>query len=385
VGIGLYTYDLALLLKKEGHQVTVLTTFPYYPWWETPENLKSFAVEYSSVDGIHVYRSGLKFWKSNTTFARIRFEIEMWLGLRKVYTNIKDEKFDKVISVIPSLGAGLLGKTVSSKTNAPHYLIIQDITTNGVSESGMSFGSLLKHLILPVERIIIRSARSVGVISQSMVLPVKKISGNVIPIVHLANYETGSDEPRLKFDRKDFHLPADKFIILHAGSIAKKQNLETLVEASILLHTTNVQIYLFGHGNAEEDILKSAEGVDNFFIRPSVPKDRFKSLLKCADLLIVNERPSQLSMALPSKLISYFSSGVPVLAAVPRGGATYEAIKGLAFWTEAGNSIKLAESIRTIMESRTERKIHAENARRFYENELVAEVGQRRYLEWLFG
>ena len=39
-------------------------------------------------------------------------------------------------------------------------------------------------------------------------------------------------------------------------------------------------------------------------------------------MLLVNERASAVDMSLPSKLTSYFSAGVPVLAAVPSGGGT---------------------------------------------------------------
>lgn len=39
-------------------------------------------------------------------------------------------------------------------------------------------------------------------------------------------------------------------------------------------------------------------------------------------MLLVNERASAVDMSLPSKLTSYFSAGVPVLAAVPPGGGT---------------------------------------------------------------
>lgn len=37
---------------------------------------------------------------------------------------------------------------------------------------------------------------------------------------------------------------------------------------------------------------------------------------------MVNERASAVDMSLPSKLTSYFSAGVPVVAAVPMGGGT---------------------------------------------------------------
>jgi len=383
LGIGLYSHDLALTLKRQGHEVWVLTTFPYYPWWKTPEDLKHFALEYAYLEGIHVYRTKLHFSKSKSTFGRILFEVKIWMGLKQVYKRFRDQNFDKVISIIPSLGAGLVARKVAALRKTPHFLVIQDISSSGVSESGMSLGSMLKYIILPIERRIIRSAVSVAVISEGMIEVIKKISGTATPIVKLPNYETGSDATISSINRRDFDLPPDKFIIIHAGSIAKKQNLELLVAAAERLRLTEVQFYLYGHGNAEDDISSAAFGLENFFIRPPVTKDKFKSLLRCADLLIINERPSQLSMALPSKLISYFSVEVAVLAVVPKNGATYNTIKGLTFWAEAGDPELISESIREILDSRIEREEYAQKARQYYENELSREIGQKRYLDWI--
>jgi glycosyltransferase involved in cell wall biosynthesis len=384
MGIGLYSHDLALSLKDEGHRVSVLTTYPYYPWWETPVQFESFAVEHSVLDGIEVFRANLNIGKSKSIVTRMLFEFRMWIGLRKVLKKIPLQNFDKVISIIPSLGAGLVASQVSRKTGTPHFLVVQDISTIGVSESGTPFGSLFKYLIFPFERSIIRSAHSISIISKSMNKPLAKIVGKPIQTFHLPNYETGLDEHVGILSREDFDIPQNQFVVVHAGSIARKQNLENLVAAARLLESKNIGIYLYGHGNAEDEIKNAAQGLMNFFIRPSVSRESFKSLLKCADLLIVNERPSQLSMALPSKLISYFSSNVPVLAAVPKGGATFEEVQGLALWVDAGNPTNLAEIISSVAESQIDAKIYAREARKYYEEILTSKAGRKRYLNWLF-
>jgi len=385
LGIGLYSHELSSLLTEQGHRVWVLTTFPYYPWWKAQKDLESFAVKYSNIGGVHVHRANIQLTGSSTTLGRILFEGRLWSGLKRESVHLESLDFDQVISFIPSLGAGLVARGISIRKNVPLFLIIQDITTSGVSESGMSFGSILRHIVLPIERQIIRSASSISIISESMLDAVRKISSTKSPIVHLPNYDTGDDEPNQRFTRKDFELPADKFVVIHAGSIARKQDLESLVCVARSLKSTEVQFYLYGHGNAQEEILRASQGLDNFFIRPSVPKDRFKSLLKCADLLLVNERSTQVSMALPSKLVSYFASEVAVLAIVPKDGPTYRTVKNLAFWAETGDAEGVAEKIKTIIHSPIERQEYARKARIYYEKELSRESGRKRYMNWLFG
>jgi colanic acid biosynthesis glycosyl transferase WcaI len=84
LGIGLYSYDLATLLMEQGHHVWVLTTFPYYPWWNTPKDMESFAVKYSMIDGVHVHRAKVQLSKSISTYGRALFVFRMWVELRNV-------------------------------------------------------------------------------------------------------------------------------------------------------------------------------------------------------------------------------------------------------------------------------------------------------------
>lgn len=382
VGIGLYTTDLAYILNRDGIDVTILTTFPYYPWWKTPQHLEKNLVERSIQDNVEVYRTRLKFSSSSSTFSRVIFELRMWIGMRRVYRRIENKKFDKVISIIPSLGAGLVARKVAIAGKLKHCLIIQDITSKGVSESSMSFGSLLQYIILPVERLIVRSANSVAVISQNMLETIRTMSRKTNSVVFLPNYEIEAPD-LLKLTRSDFNLPLNKFIVMHAGSIAQKQGLENLVKVAGLTQSTNIHFYLFGHGNAEGEILKASQNLTNFFVKPPVPRDQFLSLLRCADLLIVNERSTQISMALPSKLISYFSSGIPVVAAVPKSGATSKSIEGLTFWVEADEPELLAAAIQEISCSPESRQYYADAATQYFNENLRSEKGRERLLAWI--
>jgi glycosyltransferase involved in cell wall biosynthesis len=88
-------------------------------------------------------------------------------------------------------------------------------------------------------------------------------------------------------------------------------------------------------------------------------------------------------MALPSKLISYFSSGVPVLAAVPKSGATYKAVEGLAFWVEAEEPESLAAAIQKIVLTAESREYYAKAAQHYFNLNLKSEKGRERLLAWV--
>jgi glycosyltransferase involved in cell wall biosynthesis len=88
-------------------------------------------------------------------------------------------------------------------------------------------------------------------------------------------------------------------------------------------------------------------------------------------------------MALPSKLISYFSSGVPVIAAVPNSGATHRAIEGLAFWVDSDEPELLAAAIKKIILSKESRRDFSDAALQFFNQHLRSEKGRERMLAWI--
>jgi glycosyltransferase involved in cell wall biosynthesis len=121
----------------------------------------------------------------------------------------------------------------------------------------------------------------------------------------------------------------------------------------------------------------------NILILPAVAEDQYSTLLSAADLLLVNERSTQMEMSLPSKLTSYLYSERPVIAAVPRGGATWLFLNGVAELVEADNPKALASAIEDL--SRQPEKLHdlGKRGKQFAEANLSAEIGRTKYLEWI--
>ena len=73
ISTGKYNTDIALKLREEGHQVTVLCSHPFYPEWEA---------KYSSEElkGITIIRGGRKIKYPKKTSLR-RIVLELWYAL----------------------------------------------------------------------------------------------------------------------------------------------------------------------------------------------------------------------------------------------------------------------------------------------------------------
>ena len=105
--------------------------------------------------------------------------------------------------------------------------------------------------------------------------------------------------------------------------------------------------------------------------------------MSAADLLLVNERITQMDMSLPSKLTSYLSSGKPVLASVPPRGATWKFLEGIAELVEAGNPMALAMKIEELSKGPMRLKELSDLGHKFAKENLDAEIGRQKYLHWV--
>ena len=84
---------------------------------------------------------------------------------------------------------------------------------------------------------------------------------------------------------------------------------------------SNVRFVLLGHGNQRAKLEQMGGSHRLQFIDP-LPDAEFSAVLASADILLVNELPGMTEMSVPSKLTTYFATGLPVLGAVDPGSVT---------------------------------------------------------------
>jgi len=98
---------------------------------------------------------------------------------------------------------------------------------------------------------------------------------------------------------------------------------------------------------------------------------------------LVNERSTQMEMSLPSKLTSYLYSKRPVIAAVPRDGASWNFLEGIAELVDAGKPEHLAKAIEELSRNPERRFELAKKGLEFARVHLDPEIGRQKYLDWV--
>jgi len=384
-GIAVYSTDLAEILKAQGHRVSVLTSLPHYPWWKVPVEFSHLCEGVTSHNGIEVIRAKHLVPPRMNVLLRIRFEISLWWNLRRVSKGLIGKEFDVVIACIPTVAAGIVGKEIAQKLKIPFGLIVQDLSGAGAKQSGLRGGALISKIAHAVEGRALHAADSLVVVSPAMQDVVIGLGVESKRINQILNYSarTIASEDKTSARRK-FGWASEDFVVIHTGNMGAKQDLENVVKAAdALTSESKIKIYLVGHGNQENNLKALCSGKSNIAVMPAVSDEDYSALLSAADLLIVNERSTQMEMSLPSKLTSYLYSERPVLAAVPQGGATWKFLEGVAELVEAADPKALAKKIEELSHNQIRLEELAMLGSEFAKKHLDPEVGRSKYRQWV--
>jgi glycosyltransferase involved in cell wall biosynthesis len=384
-GISVYTTDAAEFLTSQGIHTTVLTSLPHYPWWKIPEEYSHMVEGNSSHGNVDILRANHLIPPRMNALLRFRFEFSLWWNLKRISKQLELEVFDAVITYIPTVAAGLVAKMIAKKAKKPLGIVVQDLSGAGAKQSGLSGGAMISSLAKAIEKSVLTAGNQLIVVSPAMrdVIASSNIDKSKISMIlnysakTIQNIAVLEARKRLGWNDKDF-------ILIHTGNMGAKQDLGNVISAAgHLVGNSKIRIVLVGHGNQEAKIKEMCVGMENITVIPAVSDADYSSLLSAADMLLVNERATQMEMSLPSKLTSYLYSGRPVIAAVPRGGATWKFLDGIAELVEAGQPRSLAQAIDTISNQPEKLLDLADRGSKFAMEYLDPDVGRKKYLDWI--
>lgn len=379
-----YTSSLARGLAHE-HAVRVICSQPYYPEWEVRPGYRSWAqTEYSS--GLRVDRK-LHYVPRNPTSIR-RLVSELTFGLRVVGSRWGTP--DAAVLVSPSLFACLLVLPVARVRGVPTIVWVQDLYTRGVIETGQAAG-VVARLVRKVESSVLRAADRVVVIHESFkdfASTELRVPTGKIEVIrnwsHLPAVRPLSDRTTV---RRAMGWSDDDVVVVHAGNMGIKQGLENVIAAAQFAEDRQsaVHFVLIGGGSQLERLRVLARGIRPVQFVDSLTDDAFQPVLAAADILLVNEMPGVTGMSVPSKLTSYFSTGVPVIAATEPGSVTESEIlaSGGGVVVPAGDPLALVEAAESLASDPDRSAALGSAGRKFREQHLTQTAGLERFAELL--
>jgi colanic acid biosynthesis glycosyl transferase WcaI len=385
-----YTAGLAEGLVRSEHTVSMLTGYPHYPAWERQAGYTGWG-RTEEINGVSVHR--LNHYVPRRPRGLARLWLEVSFGLRLIGT--KWPRADVRVLVSPALFSTSIAllrarrPARSADSRVPVVIWVQDLYSLGMTETAAS-GSFVAHLMAAVESRALRSADGVVVIHDRFRAHLIKhlgVAPERVTVIRNWTHLTPFVLENRAAARSSFGWEPGDIIVLHAGNMGAKQGLENVVEAARLAdqQSSFVRFVLLGDGNQRARLQKLAEGIDRIEFMESLPGTRFQEALAAADVLLVNELPGVKEMSVPSKLTSYFSSGVPVLAATDDGSVTAEEIAtaDAGLRVDAGTPNALVHGAELLGSDEELSRRFSDNGRRFMESTLSEEHAIDTYDRYL--
>ncbi|MFY0712109.1 WcaI family glycosyltransferase [Seonamhaeicola sp. NFXS20] len=306
--IGLYTTQKAEYLVSKGHDVTVITGFPYYPQWEISDSYKTKGYLISEkINGVKVLRSRQYVPKDPTFGKRILHLISFTFG--NFINLFKVKKPDIVISIIPFTTSALLGWFLKIRYKSKLWVHIQDFEFDAAIDSGLLKGNRKRiiNTLLWIEKKVLSKADVVSTISHGMINKLRQKTN--VPSYYLTNWVDVS-----LFDNiTECHsyLSSKKFKILYSGNIGAKQNWNFFIEFIEAIKGFDVEVVVVGEGAEKEKVVKRLEKYHFVKHYNLVPFNELPRLLSSADVHVLFQKSDVIDTVMPSKLLGMMASGKP--------------------------------------------------------------------------
>lgn len=324
VGIAPYNTQLAEYFSSLGHEVSVLTTFPYYPRWKTdPAYAAGSPFRTEVINGVKVMRSPVLLPRQRSAARRILFDSS--LAATALVNSFRIGPLDLVICVSPPLQLGVTAWLVARSRRARFLLHLQDIVPDAALSVGMMRDGTAIRFARRLESFVYRCADQISVISRGFE---ENLANKAVPrdkLHMLPNWVETSQFGATATPTLRALLGASngETLVIHAGNMGSKQALETLVDAAALLKDAGIVVTLIGDGNSRTDLEMRARAHQLHNVTFLPLQNDLPAALAAADVLVLSQRCAVVDSVAPSKLLSYMAAGKPVVAAV--NGLSYAA------------------------------------------------------------
>ena len=314
VSVSQHLTDLAEKLVEDGHEVTVYTScYPY----EEKTHCYSKSEEYR---GVKIERLWQSSFGKRITLTRLLDFFTFYFSISIKLLSVKPTKFDVIVgTTVPPL-LSLLGVIVSKLKGIKFHYWVMDLQPELSISSGLiKKDSLTASFFTKLGNYIIRN--SDGVISLDRFMTrylysrgAKKDSVKTIAVWPVMEETfTGS---RMTNPFRIENAFGDKFVIMYSGNHAYVHQLDTLLEAALILKENSRFLFVFvGGGVRKKDVteFKIKHKLDNIFQLPFQPRENIHNSLGSSDIQVVILGNGQVGYTHPNKVYGAMYIGKPVL------------------------------------------------------------------------
>lgn len=311
-------------LARRGHDVHVFTGFAFTPHWSRlpADRGRVFAREH--LRGVTVHRL-THFIPRRPSSAIQRVLMEGTFAIAAIApllaTLLARGRPTAVMYIGAQPALAMLARMVSAVLGRPYFVNVTDLAAQAALDVGI-VGRRVSRVLEALEFWAYRGAASAFVLCRSFEDSLVA-HGYPSDRIHLIRDPTDLEVIRPVSRTDEFRhrhgIPADAFVIMHAGSMGMKTGLMSVVQAATLARDPRVCWVLVGTGEAMPSLLEAVHHrnlTTTVRFVPFEPANALSQMFASADVLLLNQIAAMKDTVIPSKLLTYMASGRPVLAAV---------------------------------------------------------------------
>ncbi|HYP41970.1 MAG TPA: sugar transferase [Chloroflexia bacterium] len=324
--------DLTRHLAAQGHDVSVLTTFPSYPLGKVYDGYRLAPYTRHRELGVTVRRvfavpyRGLSAGKRMLSYGSFAV-MSLLLGL------LPGRRPDVMYVYHPPLTTGLAAAIYNLVAGVPFVYDVQDLWPDAIVAAGLlREKSAAYHAIRMVENFVYRRASRITVLSEGMKSNLLNKGVPASKIAVISNW--GDPNTYSPMDSQSLRQQLGwqgKIVFMLAGNMGLTHGLETVIEAAALLQDNpNILFAFVGSGTAKDGLVRQVEerGLRNVLFMGQVPPEEAARLINAADAMLVHLKPAMGGdFSVPHRIFSYMLCARPVVAAAT--GSTSELVRSL--------------------------------------------------------
>ncbi|MEY2490041.1 MAG: colanic acid biosynthesis glycosyl transferase WcaI [Verrucomicrobiota bacterium] len=315
-GIAPHSVALCEFLHARGDDVSMVTSFPYYPTWEKRSEDRGHLYRTDQINGVPVHRCWHFVPRRVSALKRILHEASF------VFTSTLRALFlpraDVYVLVSPPLLLGVAGWLVGKIKGAPFVFHVQDMQPDAAVGLGMLKAKWFTRALYALESFAYRRATRVSGITQGML---KSFCGKGVPeskLLYFPNAIALSGAPpapaRGEFRRRHGFRP-EEFLAIYAGNLGVKQGLDVLLETAPLLRDPRIRILICGDGAQRESLENQVRELKlpNVSLLPLQVGPDYRTLLIDANVCFITQQVGAGNSFFPSKLLGLLAESKAVV------------------------------------------------------------------------
>lgn len=345
--------DLAASLKKQGHEVSVLTGFPNYPGGKLFPGYSIRLFQRERYDGVSIIRVPL-FPDTSYSFVKRAWNYLSFILSASLLGPFLIGRIDRIVVYQPGpITVGIPAIVLKYFKRAPIIFWVQDVWPDTLEATGLVRRRGILKAVRWLVNFVYRHCDVILVQSRGFIRRVTALGVCSQKIVYMPNWAEDLYRPVERDDelaRKEDMTGG--FHVIFAGNIGKAQDFDTLLAAAKLLRPhSDIRFVILGDGAMAEHYVKQAhaDGLDNIIFKGRKPVESMPAYFALADvLLVLLKREPIFSLTIPSKLQSYLACGRPIVAALEGDAAAIVRESGAGVVCGPGDPIVLAQAILTV-------------------------------------